>query len=130
MFCFFVLFSAGIWYVHSLQKQRDILPHNTAEQEAKPEPVFAEKQFRLDVKSRGVPEGKSLLLFPSEVELTAQVDVEHYNEVHADDFQVICTYPQEPADALAIEGSCSSPYVSTFKLEPQTAEYIIEVQKK
>ena len=125
IFCFFLLLAMSIWYLHGLQKL-----HSNSVATAKPEPVqpapeYMERHFTVPVKSRAVPKGQEMILFPAEVTITAKVEVAHYNDIHPDDFSAVCTY-QNNANTLPIEVSCSSSYIVNYTHSPQAVEYVLQ----
>lgn len=131
MFCLFVLLASGIWFVHALQKQyRTNNDQSHEETLVENKPAYAEKHFEnIPVHPRGVPKNSEMRLFPPEVSITATVDVEHYSTVTPSDFSAVCTFTEQSCDRLPVEVSCSSPYVISFTVKPQTAEYVIQMKQ-
>ncbi|MBQ9340546.1 MAG: hypothetical protein IJS13_09500 [Paludibacteraceae bacterium] len=125
MFCFFIILATGIWYIHSLKKESNT---GTQQEQSSSQQIinYTDKQLVQQVKPRGEPRGSEIILFPSEVKITARIDMEHYHDISADDFSAVCTYSPKADTQLPIEVSCSSPYVTSFRFQPQTAEYIIQ----
>ena len=127
VFCFFVLLAFGIWYIHALQKQES--PSPSSSEPTATSNNYTEKVIVLPIKARGkIPAGSEIVLFPAEVKITAQVDMEHYNDLLPEDFSAVCTYSHNADGRLPIEVSCTKPYVTSFRLQPQVAEYIIQKQ--
>jgi len=122
-FCFFCLFSAGVWFVHGLMKAAD-QPTTIVEVQREPEVRYTEKTFVIPIKPKGISKSVEMVLFPEVVTVTARVSEAHYQQLTADDFRAICTYKSDK-DNLPIEVSCSSPHVTGFRISPQTAEYVI-----
>lgn len=125
IFCLFILFAFGIWFVHQLAET----PKNThMEKTEQEEVVYTEKEFTFYIRTRGVPANEDLILFPSEVSVTARIATKHFSELTKEDFRVVCTYPTTPNEnvPIPVEVSCSSPYVTQFSVYPTEVEYLIE----
>lgn len=126
MYLFFILLATGIWYIRALHELKDSVTPSSQTKQTEESVNYTDKQLVLPIKYRGEPRDSELVLFPSEVTITARIDLEHYQDISYDDFSAVCTYSQKVSTQLPIEVSCSSPYVSSFRYEPKTAEYIIQ----
>lgn len=87
---------------------------------------FTEKVFTLPVEITGTPEHETLRLFPQEVTVSARVGMPHFADVNADDFRVVCRFPQEEQASVPVEVVCTNPHVTKVRTSPNALEYIIE----
>lgn len=87
---------------------------------------FTEKKFTLPIHVSGVPEGYSIRLFPSEVEVNVRVGIRHFSQVQANDIKVICTYSPVRIDKLDVELKYTNPYITAAWTYPGTVEFLLE----
>ncbi len=87
---------------------------------------FTEKKFTIPVHIKGVPEGYHIRLFPKEVEVSVRVGMNHFSQVKANDIHASCAYSPERNDKLAIEISCTNPYITAAWAYPGVVEFILE----
>ncbi len=122
VFCLFLLFAFCVWFTHEWGKQQ--ASPEVVEQAG---PKYTEKVFHKEIRTRGVPQNEELVLFPSDVAISAKIETKYYESVTADDFLVVCTYPKNDEERLVVEVSCSDPSVLSFKVTPMEVEYLIRV---
>lgn len=123
VFCLFLLFAFFMWFGHEWGKHQ--ADPATVEQTG---PKYTEKVFHKEIRTRGVPKNEELVLFPSEIAITAKIETKNYEEVTAEDFLVVCTYPKNDEERLMVEVSCSAPSVLSFKVTPMEVEYLVTVR--
>lgn len=87
---------------------------------------FTEKKFTLPIRVTDVPEGYSIRLFPSEVEVSVRVGMRHFAKVNAGDIKAVCHYEPERIDKLDVEIHYSNPYITAAWSYPVTVEYLLE----
>lgn len=87
---------------------------------------FTEKVFTLPVMIEGTPDHETLRLFPQEVTVSARVGMSHFAEVSAEDFRVVCHFPQQEQASVPVEVICHNPYITQVRTSPNALEYIIE----
>lgn len=92
--------------------------------------AYTEKVLTLPIITQGVPEGLKLITFPSVVQLTVRVGIQHFKEVTADKFQAVCHFPNRETDKLPvhIKHTSQPTHISHMRISPSEVEYIIEKQ--
>ena len=89
---------------------------------------YTEKHFTLPIATRGVPEGTTLRVFPSRVDVYLRVGISHFNEVDQQSVQALCHYPRTQAVTLPVELKYTTPYITGTRVTPQEVEFVIEKQ--
>lgn len=87
---------------------------------------FTEKVIVKPIKTKNVPEGTHLRIFPSEVSVMLRIGIAHFNDVDEKDVEVWCKYPTQDVDRLPVQVSCRKPYVTVTRCTPAAVEFIIE----
>ena len=87
---------------------------------------FTEKKFTLPIRVKGTPEGYSIRLFPSEVEVSVRVGMSHFNQVHPEDVRVEAVYSPERRDKLEVDLRYTSPYITAAWAYPAVVEFLLE----
>lgn len=123
IFCFFCLMSTGIWYIHAFSKIADTAEYQAERTHSE---VLTEKQLSISPTMHGLPNGRSAVMFPATITITASVNESDYSGLSEADFEVFCTYPNEVVDNLPIVVKCHSKKVIQFHYTPETVEYLIQ----
>ncbi|MBO6006120.1 MAG: YbbR-like domain-containing protein [Paludibacteraceae bacterium] len=88
---------------------------------------FTEKSVTVPIQALNTQNGKRLRTFPSEVTLTFNVGLSRYKQVTADDFEVFADVSNNDSTNICIlKESHKLPFVSSVRMTPDRAEYIIE----
>lgn len=85
-----------------------------------------EKVLTMPIRTRHVPEDKTLRIFPQEVSVTLCVSMAHFTQVTADDIHVEAFFPQTGAADIALRVRYTNPYIYNARVNPAHVEYIIE----
>lgn len=86
---------------------------------------YSERIANLSLRVEGVPEGRTLHLFPQQVRVTMHVSVSHWSQVDDKDIEAVCHYA-DSLELLPVELKTSNPYVSNLRATPDVVEYIVE----
>lgn len=92
--------------------------------------ILTEKSVSVPVVGTGFPADKQLKTFPSKVELTFQVGLQHFKRITADDFRVEVNYDELQRQPMTEE--CTPRVtrlpeeVNHVRLSPRQVEYLIE----
>ncbi|MBQ1835549.1 MAG: YbbR-like domain-containing protein [Paludibacteraceae bacterium] len=88
---------------------------------------FTEKSVTVPIQALNIQNGKRLRTFPSEVTLTFNVGLSRYKQVTAADFEVFADVANNDSSNICIlRESHKLPFVSSVRMTPDRAEYIIE----
>lgn len=123
IFCFFCLFSAGVWLAQNWHS--DNAKRQAEEVGATEAIVYTEKTIEVEIRTKGVPSDEELVVFPATVSIKARVTTTAYKELSAEDFRVECSYPQHAVDHLQVKVSCKNKEVASFRYTPEEVEYLI-----
>jgi len=85
-----------------------------------------EKRFELPVEVMGVPQGKSIRVFPSKADVYVRVRMSEYEGLQKESFRVWCTYPASQTDVLVLHVDANENESLSFRIEPEEVEYLIE----
>lgn len=86
---------------------------------------YTEVRFTRALQVRRVPAGVSVRTFPSEVEVSAMVRLDHFQEITEDDFKVYCDYPYKACDRLKVYVQVRDDRATRVRLNPDEVEYLI-----
>lgn len=89
---------------------------------------FTEKKMIVPLQVVGAPEGYTIRLFPSEVEVNVRVGMSHFAQVQASDIRAVCTYLPERKDKLDVEIRYSNPYITAAWAFPGVVEFLLVEQ--
>ncbi|MFD1096533.1 CdaR family protein [Salegentibacter chungangensis] len=89
---------------------------------------FTEGKMKIDVEVLNVPPEINLVIFPKEVVVYYQVNLEDYEKVNASDFEVICDYAslQRGDDFMIAEIVKKPDYVNNLRLNERKIQFIIK----
>ncbi len=87
---------------------------------------YTEKAFNLPIVPQGVPQGLHLRTFPAIAEVVVKVGISHFGDVHEQDLNVQCRFPQDGSSLLPVQVMTQNPYILGYRTSPQEVEYIIE----
>lgn len=88
---------------------------------------ITERVVSLTLQSDGVPDDKTMRLFPQKVDVTLCVPVNDWNLVSDSDVVAYCRYSeQEEQNKLPVELRYSNPHISSARVYPSSVEFIIE----
>ncbi len=85
-----------------------------------------EKRFVLPVEVMGVPQGKSIRVFPSKADVYVRVRMSEYEGLQKESFRVWCTYPASQTDVLVLHVDANENESLSIRIEPEEVEYLIE----
>lgn len=88
--------------------------------------IVTEKVFAVELTPTNVPRHTQLHLFPSEVMVTVQVGMNHFQSVSANDITAICVFPHEDVTQLPVVISTKNKYILSTRVSPQTVDFLIE----
>lgn len=123
IFCFFCLFSAGVWFVQF--SGTDSGKHELSTSSST-DIVYTEKTLSVAIGTSGVPNGEELVVFPSRITVIARVSKEEYPNLSADAFHAECAYPKHATDRLKVTVKSRNREVASFRFSPEEVEYIIQ----
>lgn len=86
---------------------------------------FTERVMNLNLRAEGVPEGKTIRLFPQQVRATMHVGVSHWNQVSDSEVEAVCVYC-DSLEQLPVELRTQNPYISALRATPNAVEFILE----
>ncbi len=87
---------------------------------------YTEKKFIVPLHVSGVPEGFHIRLFPSQVEVSLRVGINHFTDVMPEDVHALCVYSPERLDKLDVTLRYSNPFITTAWVYPSVVEFILE----
>ena len=126
----FVAFSFLIWWTNAWHNQASGHERNEAVQQGslsdESGQMTTEKLFELPIEVTGVPQGKSVRVFPSKAEVYVRVRMKEYEELQKEDFRVWCTYPVTQTDVLILHVDANEKKSLSVRVEPEEVEYLIE----
>lgn len=88
--------------------------------------IVTEKVFVVELSTIDVPRHTQLHLFPSEVVVTVQVGMNHFQSVSTNDIVASCTFPREDVAQLPVVISTKNKYILSTRVSPQTVDFLIE----
>ena len=127
----FVVFAFLIWWTNAWHNQatehENITTSNNATDFAtESKQMTTEKLFELPIEVIGVPQGKSVRVFPSKADVYVRVRMSHYEELSKEDYRVWCTYPSSQTDVLVLHVDANETKSLSIRIEPEEVEYLIE----
>jgi hypothetical protein len=89
---------------------------------------FTEKVVPVGVKITGQPEGISIKLFPSEVQVSFKVGLKNYSSITPDNFEITIPYSELTVSSLnaAVRLTRQPDFIYDIKCSPPTVEFLIE----
>lgn len=89
---------------------------------------ITESKVEVPVKAINLPKGSAIKTFPNKVTVTYLVDLEHYNSIIANDFEVVIDYNdvENTTQKLSVKVTDSPRFVTITRIEPSRLEYIIK----
>ncbi len=88
--------------------------------------MMTEKMFELPIEVTGVPQGKSVRVFPGKAEVYVRVRMKDYEELQKEDYRVWCTYPVTQTDVLVLHVDANETKSLSIRVEPEEVEYLVE----
>lgn len=127
----FVVFAFLIWWTNAWHNQvtehENVTTSNNATDFAtESKQMTTEKLFELPIEVIGVPQGKSVRVFPSKADVYVRVRMSHYEELSKEDYRVWCTYPSSQTDVLVLHVEANETKSLSIRIEPEEVEYLIE----
>lgn len=127
----FVVFAFLIWWTNAWHNQatehENVTTSNNATDFAtESKQMTTEKLFELPIEVIGVPQGKSVRVFPSKADVYVRVRMSHYEELSKEDYRVWCTYPSSQTDVLVLHVDANETKSLSIRIEPEEVEYLIE----
>ncbi len=126
----FVVFAFLIWWTNAWHNQaaehESVTAHNATDLSTESKQMTTEKLFELPIEVIGVPQGKSVRVFPSKADVYVRVRMSHYEELSKEDYRVWCTYPSSQTDVLVLHVDANETKSLSIRIEPEEVEYLIE----
>ncbi len=126
----FVVFAFLIWWTNAWHNQatehENVTTSNNATFATESKQMTTEKLFELPIEVIGVPQGKSVRVFPSKADVYVRVRMSHYEELSKEDYRVWCTYPSSQTDVLVLHVDANETKSLSIRIEPEEVEYLIE----
>lgn len=126
----FVVFAFLIWWTNAWHNQaaehENVTAHNATDLSTESKQMTTEKLFELPIEVIGVPQGKSVRVFPGKADVYVRVRMSHYEELSKEDYRVWCTYPSSQTDVLVLHVDANETKSLSIRIEPEEVEYLIE----
>lgn len=88
---------------------------------------FTEKEVRLHLQAKNIPEGAQVKLFPSEVKITFLVNLSEYNNINEDNFTAYVDLNSgNNKETLKVLLDHAPPDIKMIRVNPENVEYLIE----
>ena len=126
----FVAFAFFIWWTNAWHDQEtengsvQAVQQNDIADDSRQKTT--EKRFELPVEVMGVPQGKSIRVFPSKADVYVRVRMSEYEGLQKESFRVWCTYPASQTDVLVLHVDANENESLSIRIEPEEVEYLIE----
>ncbi len=113
------------------QSVKVICPQNTSLSDDKvtiyiPVERYTEKEVRLQLQAKNIPEKSQVRLFPSEVKVTFLVNLSDYNNIDKDNFTAIVDLNDNEGETLKVVLAHMPSDIKMVRVTPENVEYLIE----
>jgi hypothetical protein len=122
----FLIWWTNAWHNQAAEHEGAATAQNVQTQADESKQMVTEKLFELPIEVVGVPQGKSVRVFPSKADVYVRVRMSHYEELSKEDYRVWCTYPSSQTDVLVLHVDANESRSLSIRIEPEEVEYLIE----